>query len=314
MSIISAQGYIGDTFYQLGAFSVPNIKYQGDAPFTLTPPTSNSPGGWTFTSSDPNLISISGTTATVSTTNNGTCTITATQDWAPYQGANVATAQCMVLLPAADPYFANVSLLINGDSSPVVDVKGNPLTTTVGTVAPVRSTTTKLFGSGSVFCNGGGYKIPYTTAFNLTSIDWTMECWFNPSQIAANACILSKDTYGSNFDWCMLLLAGGKTFEVATSGTTVTFIPTIGQLVIGTWYHLAMVRSGTTITVYLNGVSCGSKVMNLSNSSVSFFTVGCESWNNANTPFKGYLDDIRITKGVARYTANFTPPAACPVY
>jgi hypothetical protein len=86
----------------------------------------------------------------------------------------------------------------------------------------------------------------------------------------------------------------------------------------GTWYHVAVTRSGNTFKLFRNGVQNGSTVTN-SNScpataSTGALYVGSDvgggfgNWN-------GYIDDLRITKGYARYTTNFTPPTqAFPTY
>lgn len=71
-----------------------------------------------------------------------------------------------------------------------------------------------------------------------------------------------------------------------------------------TFYHIAVVRSGSTITCYLNGTSVGS-ASNSTNLSDSKLTIG-SAVSNTNL-VTGYIDDLRITKGYARYTTSFTP-------
>jgi hypothetical protein len=88
----------------------------------------------------------------------------------------------------------------------------------------------------------------------------------------------------------------GNTFDSNTSIST------------GQWYHWAITRSGTTVTHWLNGVSDGTMTlsgdMGRSNSDLYF-----GSWNSATDyVFNGYIDDVRVTNGVARYTSTFTPP------
>ena len=292
---------------------MPTTKYMGDPAFTLTAPTSGSPDSWTFTSSDPTILSISGTTATPSTTNSGVVTITATQAWAPYLGSNVKTATCIISLPAADPYYSYVSLLIKGDGS-FGDAKGNSLSTTLGSPAPGWSSGAYVYGGGSAYFSGGACKVPYSSEFNLAGVDWTIEAWVNPSQVAAAMCLISKDTYGSNFDWCIDFPAGGHSILYQTSRGTVTLTATIPQMSAGTWYHVAIASVSNVVTIYVNGISYASKAMVTTNADTSYFTIGCVSWNNPTQYFKGYVDDLRLTQGVARYNGNFTPPAACPTY
>jgi len=74
-----------------------------------------------------------------------------------------------------------------------------------------------------------------------------------------------------------------------------------------TWYHLAVVRSGNTFSLYVNGVSestATSSVVIADDTSNLLIGVG----DTGTTYLNGYIDDLRITKGYARYTSNFTPP------
>jgi hypothetical protein len=79
-----------------------------------------------------------------------------------------------------------------------------------------------------------------------------------------------------------------------------------------TWYHVALVRSGSgtnNMKLYLDGV-LESQNTNTYTVPVNDIVLG-RTYTNLNSEyFNGYIDDLRITKGVARYTANFTPPTA----
>lgn len=82
---------------------------------------------------------------------------------------------------------------------------------------------------------------------------------------------------------------------------------TSGAIVeLNTWTHVAATRSGGTTRVFVNGVLTGSNT----NSYSPAYTNPLIGVNSSYTPaiFQGYIDDLRITKGYARYTAAFTPP------
>jgi len=127
----------------------------------------------------------------------------------------------------------------------------------------------------------------------------------------------SGDTGGTTLSWALMLSSGSSgylrlitssngssvLFDLSTSSTSFT-------LSTGQWYHIAAVRNGSTFTIYVDGTSRSSTT----NSSALYnatnnFTIGAES-NTQAQYLNGYIDDLRITKGVARYTANFTPPTA----
>ena len=73
-----------------------------------------------------------------------------------------------------------------------------------------------------------------------------------------------------------------------------------------TWYHIAVTRSGTTVRQFVDGVQLGSNVT----SSASFANGPIQIGSGGAGALNGYIDDLRITRGYARYTANFTPPTS----
>jgi hypothetical protein len=78
-----------------------------------------------------------------------------------------------------------------------------------------------------------------------------------------------------------------------------------------TWYHIALCRSGTSTKLFVNGTQVGSTYSDSTNylCGTNRPAIGVAG-NTLSDPFNGYLDDLRITKGVARYVTNFTPPVA----
>jgi hypothetical protein len=90
------------------------------------------------------------------------------------------------------------------------------------------------------------------------------------------------------------------------SGSNVLASAGVG-LSLNTWYHIAGVRSSGTLTLYINGVSAGS-VSNTLNITDTNCTIGCNG--SIIDFFPGYITNLRILKGTALYTANFTPPTA----
>jgi len=74
-----------------------------------------------------------------------------------------------------------------------------------------------------------------------------------------------------------------------------------------TWTHVALVRVSGTVTLYVNGTAVGSGSAP-GNCTGTNLVIG--GYYSTGYLYNGYLDDLRITKGVARYTANFTPPTS----
>ena len=211
-----------------------------------------------------------------------------------------------------DPVFNNVSLLLHGNQSggQFVDSSLSPKTITkVGDVAPgspgggtpIYPSNNSAFGSAIAF-DGTGDRLTIPSISIATAEDFTLETFLYKtarddsgySNIFANSGSVQigydLTTNGSVF---MYIAAG---FAVGATGTAV---PT------NSWSHVAYTRQGSTYRVFVDGVLQGTGT---GTSAFSFDTLG--STNGGNQDVNGYIDDLRITKGVARYTSNFTPPTA----
>ena len=79
-----------------------------------------------------------------------------------------------------------------------------------------------------------------------------------------------------------------------------------------TWYHIAVTRSGNTFRTFVNGVvekTYTSSAAVFSDATVPY-NIGRTAYQSGTFYYNGYMDDLRVTKGYARYTANFTPPTS----
>jgi hypothetical protein len=161
------------------------------------------------------------------------------------------------------------------------------------------------------FDGSTSYLTAQTAAFatGTSTGDFTAECWAYPTALfssATNSCtLLAVWNNGSTTGWQMYMATQGVGVR-NNSSTIVTpaVAPTTGQ-----WYHVALVRYGTTITVYVNGVATGSTTTAYTFTD-NILSIGASNIGGAGTFFSGYIDDVRFTKGVARYTSNFNPPTS----
>lgn len=226
------------------------------------------------------------------------------------KGTAVYTA---AFTPPTAPVTAitNTSLLLNGTNAGIVDSSADNDLETVGNAQ--ISTSVKKFGTGSIAFDGSGdYLVaPSSTAFDLGSGNFTIECWFNANSFAAPFGLISRYavTAGvSAYGW--LIQVRSSTSIRLLRGNDLYFDSTVSTMSTGTWYHVAAVRNGSTFTLYLNGTQVGQAtgVSNFTDASSTTLQIG--RTHTVTDDMNGYIDDIRITKGVARYTANFTPPTA----
>jgi hypothetical protein len=102
-------------------------------------------------------------------------------------------------------------------------------------------------------------------------------------------------------------------WAIAINSLTVRWFDTSGNIAISgsisaaQWSHLAVSRSGSTIYLFINGASTGTQTVNQIYTTQERLIVGSLPGQN---DFNGYIDDLRITKGISRYNATFTPPTA----
>jgi hypothetical protein len=202
------------------------------------------------------------------------------------------------------------------DSSPnefIVTKNGN---TTQGTFSPFSPT-----GWGNYFNGSTDYlSLSDNAAWNMGSGDFTAECWIYPTSFANQGMILgqwSGDVGGTGLNWALMFDSGGSgylRFLTSSNGSGVLFdlstSTTSFTLTLNTWQHIAGVRNGNTFTIYVNGVSratttSASSLYDATNN----FTIGAESSTTAQY-FTGYISNIRLIKGQALATGNFTPPTA----
>jgi hypothetical protein len=169
------------------------------------------------------------------------------------------------------------------------------------------TTTTKVFGtaafqgsaSNPASCASAGANNKY-----IMSGDFTFECFFipNAADLSGESILFSEGT-GSYIDLFH------NTWYVSLGTTNVHLINGVAaNLVAGTTYHVALTRQGTTVTIWVNGVS-----VTTASSSLPFGVSGANmnigNYNSNGYGVKGVLDEARISN-VARYTAAFTPPSA----
>lgn len=214
-----------------------------------------------------------------------------------------------------DPYYANVVVLLhmNGVNAGTTftDQKGHTFTAN-GNVQ--TSTTSPKFGASSAVFDGTADWIdtPDSTDFTLGTGDWTVECWLkttsNNLEVFGQADSAASGGSTSIFMYIPpsgILRAGGN---VLTSQKAVDTTVVVND---GVWHHVACVCASGVIKAFVDGVSTGGTVVTggAINDSPYKFTVG-RYGEYPGLTFSGSIDEFRLTKGVARYTTNFTPPTA----
>jgi hypothetical protein len=193
-----------------------------------------------------------------------------------------------------------------------ITANGSPTVVAFSPFNPTASWSAATNGGSGYFDGSGDYLTGPTntaTAFNLTG-DFTIESWCYFSSVStAFAGILSyADSSGFN-GWELINNAGTVYFRFLTGSAGAGQVTASSSITTNQWYHIAVSRSGSTITLYINGYSVGTVTYSSSQSSSSSF-IKVAADRIGSTLSTGYLSNIRVVNGTAFYTSNFTPPTA----
>jgi len=220
---------------------------------------------------------------------------------------------------ATDPNFASVSLLLHGDgtngSTTITDSSSSPKTVTANGNAQISTAQSKFSGGSSILFDGSGdyLSTPDTSSLDLSTGDFTIEMWTRPvTSLLFNAGFIVKRQNSGQFG-PLAIYRVGSSVSVFVSSTNsswnIASNVTLGTLVLDTWHHIGLVRSGSQFIGFFDGtVTTVATSSNTLASNALAWLIG--AGDIAADSFNGYIEEVRITKGVARYTANFTPPIA----
>jgi hypothetical protein len=159
------------------------------------------------------------------------------------------------------------------------------------------------------FDGTGDYlTIPAVPSYFLGTGDFTVECWYKSTGTTASNSLL-VGWFPSNTPGVWGLKVHSTVVRFTYNVTGFVDITTTTNVVTDTlWHHIAVSRSGTNLYIFVDGtlVSTTTNVSASMGSTTQPLSIGFQTQDN--TYLTGYIDDLRITKGKALYTANFTPP------
>ena len=215
-----------------------------------------------------------------------------------------------------DVHYPKVSLHLtcegsNGSTTVTDSSNTNASITCIGSAQ--ISTAQSKFGNSSLGTASGDISISTTNIFNFGTSDFTVEFWFYRTGLGSgNNFIVDGRPNGANGNYFMLWMPSGTTAPqyYAGSASRITSSVNLGTNV---WTHIAVVRNSGTTTLYMDGVSRGSfsdsiNYVDTGGTTLGFWAGSSTSYSQYTTP--GFFDDFRVTRGLARYTSNFTPPTS----
>ncbi len=219
--------------------------------------------------------------------------------------------------PPTTPFTsdANTILLLDYQNAGITDATAKTVLETVGDAK--ISTAVSKFGGSSMFFDGtGDYLIaPYSQISDFGTGDFTVEFWMNASAAGTYVAVVGTQSIPGNSTAGMWRVsnrfnsANGLYFNYTTGSSFIDVTFSTTNYNDGTWRHIAVSRASGSLRAFVDGAQVGSTTSVTQNlTSGQRVNVG---WNSQDGQFyTGYIDDLRITRGFARYTANFTPPTA----
>jgi hypothetical protein len=208
---------------------------------------------------------------------------------------------------------SNTQLLCNMTNGAIFD---NAMMNNLETVGNAQiSTSVVKFGTGSMAFDGtGDYLVaPSSVNWDFGTGNFTVEFWINFSSLTNNAIVGKWGSGSGKYAWIVQRNGTNLIFYTGNNGTLGTQFTFSWSPSTSTWYHVAITRSGTSLRAFVNGSQIGTTQTTSDSLTASgaFCCIGENLDFGGQSQFiNGYVDDLRITKGYARYTANFTPPTA----
>ena len=262
------------------------------------------------------------TTATIGSLANGTAYVFRVAAVNAVGTGNYTAASTAVTPTAGDPLFSNVALLLRMDGSggTFIDSSASPKSITAGGNATQSATQSKFGGKSAYFAAAGDYlSLADSDAIELSNKDFALEFWAQTTNSTQYATLVSRSpgAYSSG-SWSLLM-----NLASSTSGDIALFASDIGSPIVqssgvnlrdGAWHHVAVSRSGSNWSLYVDGTRVGTGTSSATVANIAGgLRIGADEFYGRG--FTGYIDEFRLTLNSARgYTGSTitVPVAAFP--
>ena len=215
----------------------------------------------------------------------------------------------------SDPYAASVVLLVpmNGPAGGMVFQDHSPVGRALMRSGELKTVTDQYrhYGSSGYFDGSWDYlQMDDSPDFFFGSGDFTIEAWIRP-QLGTGVIqgiVCQRYSSGSYHSFSFWVHATDSNLAFECNNNNYLFYNG-GKLKYNVWQHVAVCRAGSMIRMFLDGVMIGEQAIAVTLSDYpQVVQIGRASSALDNGFFKGHMNDVRVTKGVARYTQDFTPP------
>jgi hypothetical protein len=197
-------------------------------------------------------------------------------------------------------------------STTFIDSSSNALTVTANGNAQISTAESKFGGASGLFDGSGDYiQSSVSNGLDLNADDFTIEFWARfAAGGGANQVLFQLGTTGDLYSG-LIQLSNGVKVSLSSTGSSwnIADSQSVGAKAENSWVYYALTRSDSTFRAFANGVQqstwTSSASIYQSNNGITF---GKGQFGFSGRDFNGYLDEIRITKGVARTITVPTAP------
>ena len=202
---------------------------------------------------------------------------------------------------------SSVSLYLPFDTN-VNDTSGNAHTVTANGNAAVSAGQSQ-FGGKSLALDGNGdsLSLSHTSTLQMAGSDFTIEAWV---YISAH----KNFNYIFSYSYPLQLLVdtnGNLELYVNDTDNSTSYLSVISSVTLSTatWHFIVVTRNGSSLNLFVDGSAAGSTSISVNLATPAAFTPRIGDWGDGGYSFNGYIDDFRVTKGIALYSQNFVPPS-----
>ena len=226
-----------------------------------------------------------------------------------YSSTITPSGQPLIFRTAATDAYTKLLLHADGTGAAFVDSESIPKAVTAVADATQSATQSKFGGKSAYFDGTGDYlSLADSADWDFGTGNFTIDFWVYPTAHSVGQYSFAIRQIGNPGFY---ISAGGANQKFSFYNYSLSIgIADSADIPINEWSHVALVRNGNTWTLYRNGTSVGTPVTNsgAAGDSTGAMYVGGDPVNGSY--FTGYLDELRISKGIARWTSNFTPPTS----
>jgi hypothetical protein len=285
---------------------------------SITPTSDSSTYNWSITNNAAVTTTATQSPFTSTTVSIPTASLTAVRQQFTGDGSTTTFAVAGGYTPSAISIFLNGAMLRNGSDvtvtsgATVVFASAPPNTSVIdviGTVPTTYSSITPVSYSTQFTAASTQYlSVPANAAFQMTG-DFTIECWIYFTSFASSPVFFDQYVAGTTGagNWQFSMTSGGI-LQLWYDGSSFVNSSTLS---LNTWYHIAAVRIGTSIKIYINGVLATTQAFSgtLGRSDTTMW-IGAQHASGPVDYTSAYISNVRFVKGLGVYTGNFTVPTS----